>query len=64
MFSCTFQKHCKTYPLHFQFQFNTETLEDVKILFSKPYINFYVCRLTESTFGAGITASAKFQFYI
>ena len=57
-------KHCKTYLPHFQFQFNSGTLENVQITFSKPYINSYECRITETTFGAEITTFEKFQFHI
>ena len=57
-------KHCKTYPLHFQFQFNSETLENVQITSSKPYINSYAYILTEPTFGPKIITSEKFQFHI
>ena len=64
IFSQPFQKHCKTYPPHFQFQFNSETLENVQIPSYKPYINSYGGRLTEPTFGAGITTSEKFQFHM
>ena len=58
------QKYCKTYPTHFQLQFNSGTLENVQIPSSKPYINSYVCILTEPTFGEEITTSEKPQFYI
>ena len=32
LFMRTFQKHCKTCPPHFQFQFNSGTLENVQNL--------------------------------
>ena len=60
--SCTFQKHCKTYPLCFQFHFNGRTLGNVQIPFFKPDINSCECRLTEPTFGAD--TSEKFQFLV
>ena len=62
--SSTFQQHSKIYPPHFQFQFNSGTLENVHVPSSKPDINFYTCRLTEPTFGAKTTTSEKFQFHI
>ena len=44
----------------FQFQVNSGTLKNVQIPSSKPYRNFYTCRLTEATFGIRITTSKKF----
>ena len=61
IYSYTFQKHCKTYPQHFQFQFDSGSL---KIPFSKLYVNSCACKLTEPTFRAQITTSGKFQFHI
>ena len=52
----------KHYLPHFQFQFNSGTLENERILPSKPYINCYACRLTETTFGAEITLLKSSNF--
>ena len=61
MFSCTFQKYCKTYPHILQFQFKSGTLKNVQIPLN---LNSYTCRLTEPNFGAKIAAFEKFQSHI
>ena len=63
-FSCTFQKHCKTYPQISSFNLTASTLENVQIPSSELYINSYANILTEPTSGAKIFTSEKFQFHI
>ena len=64
IFSCIFQQQCKSYPPHFQFQFNSVTFENVQIPSSKSYINSDACRSAEATFEVKITTSEKLKFHI
>ena len=32
IFQCTFQRHCKTYPQHFQLQYKSRSLDNKQIL--------------------------------